>query len=316
MPEHLTISPEIQGHTLQNIYSAKLMDIVITYVNGNDPAWRSSYAEATGNARILSKRFRDWETLPYLFRGIEKHMPFIRNVYLVLSGPGQVPGWMSDEVKIVYHKDIIPSECLPVFNSTAIEMFLHKIEGLDEEFVYFNDDIFPVMDVSPEDLFVDNKAVMHYSRHILALNLYKKHIRNSDRLARKIAGKKHGLSFIRPQHLCTPMLRSLSEEIMSKAREQIMDSITPLRAPHNFCQHLYTDYQYFTGNNVNKRISGKHFSMAVKTADDVRRFLEKPDRTFVCVNDVDMSDARFEKEKSILLDAFEAHFPQKSKYEK
>ena len=45
------------------------MDIVITYVNGLDPVWQQDYERYT-NIPILEKRFRDWGTLRYLFRGI------------------------------------------------------------------------------------------------------------------------------------------------------------------------------------------------------------------------------------------------------
>ena len=45
------------------------MDIVITYVNGLDPLWQQDYQQHT-NTPILEKRFRDWGTLQYLFRGI------------------------------------------------------------------------------------------------------------------------------------------------------------------------------------------------------------------------------------------------------
>ena len=55
------------------------MDIVITYVDGNDPLWREDY-ERCLNVPLLNKRYRDWGTLRYLFRGIEKYMPYIRNV--------------------------------------------------------------------------------------------------------------------------------------------------------------------------------------------------------------------------------------------
>ena len=113
------------------------MDAVITYVNGLDPVWQKDYEKHT-NIPALEKRFRDWGTLKYLLRGIEKYMPFIRNVYLVVSHESQVPEWTDcNNLHIVLHKDIIPAEYLPTFNSTAIEMFLHRIEGLDEEFLYF-----------------------------------------------------------------------------------------------------------------------------------------------------------------------------------
>ena len=84
------------------------MDIVITYVNGLDPVWQKEYEKHT-NTPILEKRFRDWGTLKYLFRGIERNMPFIRKVHLVVSGDSQVPEWINrNEVNVVLHKDIIP----------------------------------------------------------------------------------------------------------------------------------------------------------------------------------------------------------------
>ena len=42
---------------------------------------------------------------------------------------------------------------LPVFNSRAIEINLHRIPGLAEQFVYFNDDMFITKPVTKEDFF-------------------------------------------------------------------------------------------------------------------------------------------------------------------
>ena len=92
------------------------MDIVITYVNGLDPVWLQSYAEHT-KVPIMTKRFRDWGFLPYLFRGIEQNMPFVRNVYLVVSGDSQVPEWINrDHVKVVHHEDFVPKEYLSLIH--------------------------------------------------------------------------------------------------------------------------------------------------------------------------------------------------------
>ena len=96
------------------------MDIVITYVNGLDPEWQKDYEKHT-NTPILEKRFRDWGTLKYLMRGIEKNMPFIRKVHLVVARESQVPEWVNrNEVNIVLHKDIIHAEHLPTFCSNTI----------------------------------------------------------------------------------------------------------------------------------------------------------------------------------------------------
>ena len=38
------------------------MDIVITYVDGNDPVWKKDYEKYT-EVPVMEKRFRDWGTL-------------------------------------------------------------------------------------------------------------------------------------------------------------------------------------------------------------------------------------------------------------
>ena len=166
------------------------MDIVITYVNGLDPEWQKDYEKYT-NTPILEKRFRDWGTLRYLMRGIEVNMPFIRKVHLVVARESQVPEWINrNEVNIVLHSDIIPVEYLPTFNSNTIEMHLHCINGLDEEYIYFNDDIFPLKPCKATDFFVDGRATLGMSRHLFAFNMFKKICRNSNRIARKALGLK------------------------------------------------------------------------------------------------------------------------------
>lgn len=51
------------------------------------------------------------------------------------------------------HKDYIPEEYLPTFSSHPIELNLHRIKGLSEQFVYFNDDTFIINAMQPEDFF-------------------------------------------------------------------------------------------------------------------------------------------------------------------
>ena len=89
------------------------MDAVITYVDGCDPYWLEDYSEAVGGSAIV-KRYRDWGFLRFLFRGIEKHLPFIDKVHLVVSRDSQVPAWVDRErTDVVLHSDFIPHEYLP-----------------------------------------------------------------------------------------------------------------------------------------------------------------------------------------------------------
>ncbi len=292
------------------------MDIVITYVDGNDPVWKQDYEKYT-NVPVMQKRFRDWGTLKYLLRGIEVNMPFIRNVYLVVSHPSQVPQWVDQtQLKIVLHSDIIPEKYLPTFNCNPIEMHLHRIEGLAEEYLYFNDDLYPLAPCRPEDFFRNGKGVLGFSRHFLASGMYKKICRNSDTHARKALGLKPSFCFVRPQHTCTPMFRSECEQLYSILEQDILASLTRVRTSGNLNQYLFLDYQLYKGRMTNERISNKHYSVAVASPEKLKSFILSPTRNLMCVNDVHLSEERYMKLRSAMIEAFELKFPQKSRFEK
>ncbi len=292
------------------------MDVVITYVNGQDPLWLEDYRQNVDEA-VNPKRFRDWGTLKYLLRGIEKHMPFVRNVYLVVARESQVPEWADREnLRIVLHRDIIPEAYLPTFNCNTIELFLHRIPGIDEEFLNFNDDIFPVSDSRHDDFFENGKPVVKHTRCLLALNLFKKMARNTDRKARAAAGARKSVFFVRPQHTVSAMLRSVGDELFSKMEPDILSSLSRCREEKNLLQYLFSDYLFYQGRTVSRKISNKHFSLAASSEAAVSSFLHAPDRKFVCINDVNMSDVKYEKIRASLIAAFEEVFPEKSRFEK
>lgn len=292
------------------------MDIVITYVDGNDPIWKADYEKYT-NVPVMQKRFRDWGTLKYLLRGIEVNMPFIRNVYLVVSHPSQVPSWADAEnLKIVLHSDIIPAEYLPTFNCNPIEMHLHRIEGLDEEYLYFNDDLYPLKPCRPEDFFRDGKGVLKFSSHYIVSGMYKHICKNSDVSARKALGMPSSWRFIRPQHTCTAMLKSQCEELYDKLEPVILNSLTRTRTAENLNQYLFLDYQYFKGLMIDEKISNKHFSVALASPEKLSSYILNPDRNLMCVNDVRLSESKYEKLRHAMIEAFEVRFPSKSRFEK
>lgn len=291
------------------------MDIVITYVNGLDTEWQKDYEKYT-NISILKKRFRDWGTLRYLMRGIEKNMPFIRKVHLVIARESQIPEWINREnVNIVLHSDIIPAEYLPTFNSNTIEMHLHCIKDLDEEFLYFNDDMYPLKPCKPTDFFQDGIGILGMSRHLFAFNMFKKICRNSNRIARKALGLKPSLCFLRPQHICAPMLKSICKEVYNKVENDIVSSLTRTRESNNLTQYLFLDYMYLKGKLINKRLSKKHFSLGIASKDEMRKFLKYPTRNLVCINDVQMNENKYNEIRKTLLETFEYILPDKSRFE-
>ena len=93
-------------------------------------------------------------------------------------------------------------------------------------------------------------------------------------------------------------------------------STSKIRNSENLNQYLFLDYMYLKGRLVNKRLSKKHFSVGVVSAKKLHQFITKPSHKLVCVNDVQLSEERYNELRNALLNAFEERFPQKSKYER
>jgi len=290
------------------------MDIVITYVNGADPQWQRSYSEFT-NKPLIVKRYRDWGTLRYLLRAIERNLPFVRNVFLVVSSQSQVPQWASSRLRVVTHDQIIPQEFLPTFNSTCIEMFLHRIPDLDEEYIYFNDDIFPVLPCTCEDFFKNGKAVLKFHKCFLRGGQFRRQTLNSDRLARKALGVKSCLSYLRPKHTATTMLRSVCEEAYRLSEAEILSRISRIREDYNVNQYYFLDYQMLSERTEPGFLAKKHFSLAVASEKDIRAFFENPDTPLVGINDTKVSPEKVDSVSSMLDDVLQKMFPQKSVFE-
>ena len=146
------------------------IDVVYTWCDGDDPLFKQEridtlirqglpYHEKSQGAA----RFFDNDELKYSLRSIEMYMPWVNHIYVVTNK--QRPKWLVDHprISIVDHYEIIPNELLPTFNSTMIEMYLHKIPGLAEKYVYFNDDVFVNAPLFPEFFFENGKPIVRLS---------------------------------------------------------------------------------------------------------------------------------------------------------
>ena len=140
------------------------IDFVIAWVDGTDEKWQKRKADATGVSKDSSKHYRDWGFLPYLFKSIELYAPWVHHIYLVTDGQipkcvDELPDSILKKLTIVDHRDFIPDKYLPTFNSHTIELNFHRIEGLSEQFVYFNDDVLLTAPCKPTTFFKNGKAV-------------------------------------------------------------------------------------------------------------------------------------------------------------
>ena len=151
------------------------IDVVYTWVDSQDPSWQQRFAARVGKpsqSTVSSElRYLSRDELRYSLRSIRRYAPWVRNIYIVTDD--QTPAWFVGDaaVKIVSHRDIFPdTSVLPVFNSHAIESCLHRIPGLSEHFIYFNDDVFLGKRTKPTDFFTAKGEVRMFFSSRLSFN--------------------------------------------------------------------------------------------------------------------------------------------------
>ena len=135
------------------------IDLVYLWVDGNDPKWqakRNAFLErkVENSLSSFNGRYVNNDELKYSLRSVERYAPWIRKIFIVTDD--QTPEWLDIEnpkIKIIDHKEILPAESLPCFNSNVLEHFLYKISNLSEYFILSNDDTFFNKIVSPTTFF-------------------------------------------------------------------------------------------------------------------------------------------------------------------
>ena len=141
------------------------VDVVYTWVNSENLDWiksRSIYSpeKDTGSEATTGDRFKNRDELKFSIRSLLKYAPWVRRIFIVSNC--EPPQWLDVEnskIEWVYHEQIIDPVHLPTFSSHAIESSIHKIEGLAEKFIYFNDDFFLHRPIEKTDFFLPNGIV-------------------------------------------------------------------------------------------------------------------------------------------------------------
>ncbi|UTX31344.1 stealth family protein [Lacticaseibacillus rhamnosus] len=148
------------------------IDIVIPWVDGADPVLLEkrrlfeNKGEASGvmSGQLNGQyRYRDSGLLKYLFRSIDRFAPWVNKVFLITDN--QWPDWLdysNEKLVKVQHEDYIPEQWLPTFSSNPILLNLHRIQGLSDQFILFNDDMLINKPVKPKDFFVSEDIVKDF----------------------------------------------------------------------------------------------------------------------------------------------------------
>ena len=141
------------------------IDAVITWVDGSDLNYQKKLKKHLKDNNTIRRQYLQANEICLCIASIIKYAPFIRKIFIVTDN--QTPDLNSikdfvplDKVTIIDHKKVFENYegFLPTFNIRSIDAVLHRIEGLSEKFIYFNDDMFLIKKTSPEDWFVGDKA--------------------------------------------------------------------------------------------------------------------------------------------------------------
>lgn len=328
------------------------IDIVVTWVDMNEPQWQEEFAKYSGDKNntkngVSKARFRDYGFLKYWFRGMEKFAPWVRKIHFVTSG--QKPEWLDEshpKIHLVNHRDFIPERFLPTYNSVVIERYMYRIPGLAEHFVYFNDDFYLINKIEPERFFKNglprdiatflyNPSWSQWYRRIKNnLRIINRHFDKKEVMARfhdkwfdKSYGSKACWNYIlkpygkfitlRTPHNAQPYLKSTFEEVWKMAGDELTaTSVNRFRALNDYTPELFRTWQICRGNfePYNTYRDTKMFPLMIRSRQAVRAIYAQS-YSLICLND-NVHIRHYAQVMQSLKDAFEHILPEKSGFER
>lgn len=136
------------------------VDMVFTYVNLTEVPAVLDSGDMHMSRRQFQARYTDHGELRFSLAMANLHVPWVRRIFVVTNG--EMPSWFpslaeeDSRLSLVNHADIMDPACLhginTSFSSNQIDMFLHRIPGLAEHFIYSNDDQFVSRPLSKSEL--------------------------------------------------------------------------------------------------------------------------------------------------------------------
>ena len=227
---------------------------------------------------------------------------------MIVMSESQVPKWINKEnVNIIYHRDYIPEEYLPTFNSNTIECFFPKLPEVSEYFIYGNDDVF-ITSYCDKSLFFENTTPVYFLKLRLKNESWVGDIlRSKDR--ELILGKAD--KYVDDiQHTIMPYRMSTAKEVFELHKDTILNSIDKFRKQDQYNQWIFSMYQHYYKDHINRRMKFFHTEIS-------KRKREKYDVDWKKFNTICLNDSKDTNEEELLIvkNKFEKLFPNKSKYE-
>lgn len=330
------------------------IDIVLPWVDGSDPKWlsekRKYQNESVDKAASADNRFNDWGLLKYWFRAVENCLPWVNKVFFITCG--HLPEFLDvncEKLRIVKHSDYIPAEYLPTFNSNTILMNLFRIEDLSENFILFNDDLFPI-DFFPEDyyfsdnmpcdeaiesVFISKGTAMRTTLNmilndmaIINRNFDKKKCQNShpevwfssnygeDYLKRnRLMQYWNFFAGFTNKHMANAYKKSIFEKIWKKEPDYFSCTFkNRFRGYEDINDYVVRFWQICEGIIKPRLTVGKNYRVYPDNYEDIAKEIEGKNVPMVCINEFCTSDEFFPIKKR-MQEVFEKLFPNPSSFE-
>lgn len=328
-----------------------LIDFVILWVDSSDKVWleqKKKFYNGELNQDKINV-YRDWDNLKYWFRGVEKYTPWVNKIHFVTFG--HLPKWLNinnPKLHIVKHEDFIPKVFLPTFSANSIELFINRIEGLNEKFVYFNDDTFIIKDMKEKDFFVNNlpcdsallsTTIPSVKNEIFTYILFNDLLYVNANFNKKLSLKnnlfkwinfKYGKNILKNiyllpigkfcgftnLHLPNSYLKSTFDEVWYKEREILFNTVrNKFRTKNDVNQYIFKYWQLASGKFFPRSpFIGKCFVIG-EDRENIRDAFFNSKYKMICLND-STSYIDFELEKELINSYFEKLLPEKSSFEK
>ncbi len=306
-------------------YNNNSIDLVYTWVDGDDPVWKKKKNKYSGNRNTIddATRYTSIDELKYSLRSVYKYANWVNKIYIVVDDD-QKPKWLNinhPKIHLVKHSEIFPDKShLPTFNSHSIECHLHRIPNLTEHFIYMNDDVFFGKYISKSDFYKNNKLSYFKIRNIIwdenlinqmsdgQYNGYYRAWNKTNKLVTENIGKIN----ISQHHGGIILKKSNFEDVKKIFPREFAETSSSRFRSHDDIVPNGLAYQYGLNRNnyrINTQINTIHISgnNSKQINSDLNYILDnKPD--FFCINNVN----NYNKD---IIEFLKNYYPEKSPYE-
>lgn len=302
------------------------IDLVYLWVDGSDPIWLEKKQRFIDKKTNTVGRYQDNGELRYSLRSVEKHIPWIRKIFIVTDD--QIPPFVDvnhPKIEIVYHSQIIPKEVLPTFNTSLMEYYIYNIPDLSEHFLFANDDTFVHADLEPSFFFKDGVPIMRMIHNPLiklklqlkkALNININTYRLAIENAYTLFQKRFKVFYpITPHHNIDACLKSDYKAVVEDVFKENIESMYPNRFRHKSDTHriLINYFALYNKTGVLKYVGRKESCRIRVHKTDYQKYISKYNPMLFCLNDTEHAT---DDHRSHVEPFLKKLFPQKASFEK